>query len=143
MQGITITDQTTDGFLAVNLIDILQAIGPLLLTTKWQFTNLECFGKTAESLYSYADSSSYISGEILVQLAAKITQVIDGKFQAYRGNENQPWLIITAVDSSAYDVETVDENILVKLRQQFQQVSELPGNISLMPKLLTVLHTGD
>ncbi len=28
MQGITITDQTTDGFLGVNLIDILQAIAP-------------------------------------------------------------------------------------------------------------------
>ncbi|WP_199246182.1 hypothetical protein [[Phormidium] sp. ETS-05] len=126
MQGITITDQTTDGFLAVNLIDILQAIGSVLLTTKWQITNLECFGETAENLYSYADSSSYISGETLLQLASKITQVIDGKFQGYRGNENQPWLIITAVDSSAYDVETVDENILVQLRQQFQQVSELP-----------------
>jgi hypothetical protein len=41
---------------------------------------------------------SGISGELLLQLAADITQVIDGKFQGYRVNENQPWLIITAVD---------------------------------------------
>ncbi len=34
MQGITITDQTTDGFLAVNLIDILEAIAPGVLSSK-------------------------------------------------------------------------------------------------------------
>jgi hypothetical protein len=33
MQGITITDRTADGFLAVNLIDILQAIAPSLSST--------------------------------------------------------------------------------------------------------------
>ena len=62
----------------------------------------------------------------MLELAAEITQVIDGKFQGYLLNENQPWLIITAVDSSTYDVETVDENILNQIRQQFQQISELP-----------------
>jgi len=126
MQGITITDQTTDGFLAVNLIDILQAIAPAVLTTQWQITNLECLGKTAEKLYQIADSQQWISGALMLELAAAITQVIDGKFQGYRLNENQPWLIITAVDSSAYDVETLEENILGQIRQQFQQVSELP-----------------
>jgi len=126
MQGITITDQTTDGFLAVNLIDILQAIAPAVLTTQWQITNLECLGKTAEKLYQIADSQQWISCALMLELAAAITQVIDGKFQGYRLNENQPWLIITAVDSSAYDVETLEENILGQIRQQFQQVSELP-----------------
>jgi hypothetical protein len=126
MQGITITDQTTDGFLAVNLIDILEAIAPGVLISKWQISNLECLGEAAEKLYQIADSEECISGELLLQLAADITQVIDGKFAGYRLNESQPWLIVTAVDSSAYDVETVDDKILGQLRQQFQQVSELP-----------------
>ena len=126
MQGITITDQTTDGFLAVNLIDILQAIAPVVLTSQWQISHLECLGKTAEKLYQIADTQEFISGELLLQLAEGITQVIDGKFQGHRVNESNPWLIITAVDSSAYDVETVDEKILSQVRQQFQQVSELP-----------------
>ena len=56
-----------------------------------------------------ADDRELISGELLLQLAADITQVIDGKFAGYRLNESQPWLIVTAVDSSAYDVETVDD----------------------------------
>ena len=126
MQGITITDQTTDGFLSVNLIDILEAIAPGVLSSKWQISNLECLGEAAEKLYQIADSEECISGELLLQLAADITQVIDGKFAGYRLNESQPWLIVTAVDSSAYDVETVEEKILGQVRQQFQQVSELP-----------------
>ena len=126
MQGITITDQTTDGFLAVNLSDILQAIAPVVLTSQWQISNLECFGEAAEKLYKIAGDREFIPGELLLQLAADITQVIDGQFAGYRLNESQPWLIVTAVDSSAYDVETVDEKILGQLRQQFQEVSELP-----------------
>lgn len=126
MQGITITDQTIDGFLAVNLIDILQSIGPAVLTTQWQISHLECLGTTAEQLYQIADTQQWISGALLLELAAEITQVIDGNFQGNRLHENQPWLTITAVDSSAYDVETLDENILAQIRRQFQQVNELP-----------------
>lgn len=126
MHGITISDSTPDGFLAVNLIDILEIIAPAIATIQWQITNLECLGTTAEKLYQITDNRQLISSELLLELAAGITQVIDGKFQGYILNENQPWLIITAVDSSAYDVETVDENILNQIRQQFQQISELP-----------------
>ncbi|VXD24087.1 hypothetical protein PL8927_790180 [Planktothrix serta PCC 8927] len=126
MQGITITDETTDGFLAINLIDILQAIAPTVLTSQWQISHLECLGTTAERLHQIADNQQWISGTLLLELAAGITQVIDGKFQGNRLNENQPWLTITAVDSSAYDIESLDENILAQIRQQFQQVSELP-----------------
>lgn len=126
MHGITISDSTPDGFLAINLIDILEIIAPAIATTQWQITNLECLGITAEKLYQIADDRQLISSELLLKLVAEITQVIDGKFQGYLLNENQPWLIITAVDSSAYDVETVDENILNQIRQQFQQISELP-----------------
>ena len=126
MRGITISDSTPDGFLAVNLIDILGIIAPAISTTKWQITNLECLGRTAEKLEQLADDKQLISTELLLQLATEITQIVDGKFQGYFLNENQPWLIIAAVDSSAYDVETVDENILNQIRQQFQQISELP-----------------
>ena len=126
MRGITISDSTPDGFLAVNLIDILEIIAPAIATTQWRITNLECLGTTAEKLYEITDNWQLISSKLLLELAAEITQVIDGKFQGYLLNENQPWLIITAVDSSTYDVETVDENILNQIRQQFQQISELP-----------------
>jgi hypothetical protein len=60
----------------------------------------------------------------LLQLAAEITQVIDGKFQGNRLNENQPWLTITAVDSTAYDVETFDKTSLLKFNSSF---SKLPN----------------
>lgn len=118
MQGITIADQTTDGLLAVNLIDISfnQPVANKQSIMFWPSSGTN----------QIADDREFISGELLLQLAADITQVVDGQFAGYRLNESQPWLIVTAVDSSAYDVETVDDKILGQLRQEFQQVSELP-----------------
>lgn len=130
MQGITITDQTTDGFLRVNLIDILEKITPKALNSKWKIANLECLGEAAEELYKICDEQQQISGALLLQLATEITQVIEGRFEAYDLDQSQPWLIITAVDSSAYDVETVDEKILDRLQEQFEEVSDFP---SLLP----------
>lgn len=63
MQGITIADQTTDGFLAVNLIEILRAIAPVVLTSKWPISNLECFGQAAKS--NCRRSRIYIRGIII------------------------------------------------------------------------------
>ncbi|MDJ1174085.1 hypothetical protein [Roseofilum capinflatum] len=131
MQGITITDQTMDGFLTVNLIDILQQITPKVLNSNWKIYNLECLGATADELCQICDQEQQISGALLLQLATDITQVIDGKFEAYDFNKTQPWLIITAVDSSAYDVETVDEKILDRLRKQFQQVTDFPSLLTI------------
>jgi len=127
MQGITISDQTTDGFLTINLIDILQEITPKVLNSQWKIAHLECFGATAEALYKICDQEQQISGVLLLELATEITQVIEGRFEAYNLNQTQPWLIITAVDSSAYDIETVDEKILDRFREIFQQVSEFPS----------------
>ena len=122
-----ITDQTPDGFLTVNLIDILQQITPTVLNSTWKIANLECLGTTAEALYKICDEEQQISGELLLELATEITQVIEGKCEAYDRDRTQPWLIITAVDSSAYDIETVNDKILDCLRQQFQQVQDFPS----------------
>jgi len=66
-----------------------------------------------------------VSGRCLLQLAAGVNQVIDGKFKGYRQGEDRPWIIIQAVDSSAYDVYSTDNETLTKIRQHFEQVEEI------------------
>jgi hypothetical protein len=48
-------------------------------------------------------------------------------FQAYRNQASEPWIIIRAVDSSAFDVETDSETLIEQIRGQFNNVANLPG----------------
>ncbi len=127
MRGITISDrQPNNNTLAVNLADILQLFGPKLASTEWEISDIECLGTDSESLHQLADTQTRVSGETLLQIASNITQVIDGTFVGYPDNAPEPNIIVRAVDSSAYDVESSDETILTVLRQRFQQVEDLP-----------------
>lgn len=127
MRGITISDrQANSNILAVNLTDILQLLGPQLATTEWEISDIECFGNNRERLYQIANTQTRVSGEILLQIATNITQITEGTFTCYPDKGSQPSIIVRAVDSSAYDVESSDEAILTKLRQRYQNVEDLP-----------------
>ncbi|MGH2415075.1 MAG: hypothetical protein ACRDEA_15565, partial [Microcystaceae cyanobacterium] len=115
-----------DNFLAVDLIDILHQINSLVEESEWEISEVECLGKDADKLHQLSDTNERVSGHILLPVAANLAQVIDGVFAGYRKGESQPWIIIEAVDSSAYDVYTSDEVVLAQLRQAFKQVIDLP-----------------
>lgn len=126
MRGITISDrQPNNNILAVNLVDILQLLGPQLALIEWEVSDVECLGTDSDRLHQLADTQTRVSGETLLQIATNIVQVIDGTFAGYLKNELQPSIIVRAADSSAYDVESSDDAILTKLRQRFQNVEDL------------------
>lgn len=125
MPGVTITDRKDGNVLAVDLVDILHQIGSLAEESEWEISEVECLGTAADKLHQLADTNVRIPGDILLQLAANLIQVIDGVFIGYRNRESQPWIVIEAVDSSAYDVESEDEAVLEQMRQHFKQVVNL------------------
>ncbi|NES74353.1 MULTISPECIES: hypothetical protein [Okeania] len=127
MRGITISDrQPNNNTLTVNLADILQLLGSKLASTEWEVLDIECLGTNKNPLHELADTKTRVSGDTLLQIASNVTQIIDGTFLCYPDNGQEPNIIIRAVDSSAYDVESSDETILTKLQQRFQQVEDLP-----------------
>ncbi|MBC6476896.1 MAG: hypothetical protein GDA56_02960 [Hormoscilla sp. GM7CHS1pb] len=127
MRGITIMDRQPDSNrLAVNLIDILEQLGSAIATTEWKISDVECIGQEADLLHEISDTQRIVSGITLLQIARNIIQVIDGTFAGYQINKSEPWIIIEAVDSSAYDVDSNEETILTKLRQRFINVENLP-----------------
>lgn len=127
MRGITISDrQPNTNILAVNLADILQLIGSKLATTEWEISDIECFGNYSDRLYQLADNKTRISGETLLQIAQNITQVIDGTFAGYLQNKSEPNIVVRVIDSTAYDVESNDEDILTQLQQRFQNIEDIP-----------------
>jgi hypothetical protein len=127
MQGITITARTEDNLLAVDLIDILRLLGSDVEGNSWEISQVECVGSDAEALHQIADSETRVSGMKLFEIASNLMQVIYGTFKAYRLGESIPWIVIRAVDSSAYDVETQDEAVLDRIRNSFTQVTDLPS----------------
>ena len=126
MYGIEIADRRDGSFLAVDLVDILKILGSLAEESEWEISEVECLGAVADKLHQLADAKVRVSGQILLQLAANLTQVIEGVFAGYRNGESEPWIVIEAVDSSAYDVESSEISVLELFRGKFKQVAELP-----------------
>ena len=56
---------------------------------------------------------------------AVTAQVVEGEFQGFRDDERSPWIIIRAVDSSAYDVLAEDDRIVERIRRSFRNVNEI------------------
>lgn len=129
MHGITISDSTDDQrMLTVDLIDILRLLGPSATDSEWLISGVECAGgAAAEDLHRLADQPARIPGGKLLSLATGVTQVIDGIFTGYRNGETQPWITIRAVDSSAFDVQSDDEEALARMKRHFRNVTAFGG----------------
>ncbi len=81
----------------------------------------------AERLQELADASAIIPGDELVQLASAVSQVIDGKFSAFEADSDVPWIVISAVDSGAYDVMSDRVDVLTAVKNAFRSVKYIPG----------------
>jgi hypothetical protein len=126
MKGITITDTDNRGILSVSLDALLFIVQDAIADSRWDCHNVEAVGSTAAELHRLCDSRIEFNSAILRSLASGADQIIDGEFRAFKPDESRPWLIIRAVDSSAYDVETENPSLLHMLRSRFQRVSEIP-----------------
>ena len=129
MRGIEIwVHSQTDNALAFDLVDILRAIGPQAEQSIWKIEGLECFGDAAELLHDISDNGRTIDGKKLVRLADQVYQTIDGYISGYRNDtDEQPWIIVRAVDGTSFDVECADPVVLDRLRQRFNTVTDLPS----------------
>ena len=127
MFGITISELDERGILAVDLRHILAALGKEATACRWQVENAEASGPAAELLQELSDRRAIISGEELFTIANAIDQVVDGKFSAFECESNACWLVVSAVDSSAYDVTSSDAQLLQSLLGQFSSAKFIPG----------------
>jgi diaminopimelate decarboxylase len=127
MKGITFRQRNTGGALSFDLKDILRVIGDRARHSAWNIRNLECSdGDPAARLYQLEDSGEQIAGHLLMDIAEHVGQVIDGEFVGYLPGESEPWVTIRAVDSSAWDVESVDDMVLRALSEHFSDTAPLP-----------------
>jgi len=67
-----------------------------------------------------------LSGHDLMAATDRVLQVIDGEFDAFDDDQNKPWVIVRAIDSSFWEVESSDANVLAAVRGCFHRVEENP-----------------
>jgi hypothetical protein len=99
-------------------------LGQRAYDSEWERSGVECVGNAADKLHELSDARARVPGEALLQIAASVTQVIDGRFVGYQQYRNQPWIIIRAVDSSFYEIEIEDEEVLTQIREHFTNVED-------------------
>jgi hypothetical protein len=127
LQGVEITDKdTAKCFLSFDLKDILPLAGVRAATSRWRCRFVECTGESAEELHAASDAGRIISGEELLRIASGLLQVIDGRFEAYSDVDAEPWLMVKAVDSSSFEVWSDDPDVIIRVRENFREVSDLP-----------------
>ena len=127
MIGVTIQDVDDRNVLAVDLKDILDIAGVRALRSRWLLSEVQAGGtEAAEELQRLSDTGKFIEGDRILDLSKQVWQVIDGKFQGFDYGSANPWIIVIAVDSTAYDVVTEERNLIDTLKARFEKVHDLP-----------------
>jgi hypothetical protein len=127
MEKLRIFD--SDGFgLAYDLRDVLRVLAPRSLAAKWTIRTpdawpFEATGAGGERLEELAEVSAQISGDELLAIADYTVQVIWADFVgALFDDPSHAWLIIRAVDSSFFEIETSDQAALATIKSAFKDV---------------------
>lgn len=123
MEYVTISDEDDRGRLAIDLRDILHALGPGAEALLWEAKNVDCTGASANELEDIATKRMAITGDRLLQIAQDLTQTTDGEFTGRDRAEGRIRLIVRAVDSSFFDVIFEDPRVPELLGARFARVS--------------------
>jgi hypothetical protein len=81
----------------------------------------EATGKNGDQLEALARAGSPIRGTMLSELANETRQVIWGEFSAALPQQDS-WITIRAIDSTFYEVTTMDAAVLNKIKSAYKDV---------------------
>ena len=119
--------------LALDLKDLLRLLAPRSFEASWVVSTVksskpehewfEATGEGGEQLEALAQDNARLSGSDLAALADNTRQVIWGEFVAsVPMQSDKTWVIIRAVDSTFYEIDTDDETVLSKVNSTYKDV---------------------
>jgi hypothetical protein len=134
MQTLQIHDFLTSRRMVVDPRVVLTMLGKRAILASWQVARVARYNEAcmitgdeaADRLEALSESQSRISGALLIQLVHEVVQIIWGEFRAYEEGEDEPWVVVRAIDSSWCEVETDDEEVLNCVRRTFVDVRTAP-----------------
>ncbi len=115
-----------EGGLGFDLPDVLKALGPRVSSSAWAVDGLNYVSRDERDIPAlHGGAGARILGTELLLSLPNLLQVIDGEFRAFEAGR-EPWVIVRAVDSSWWEVESEDGVALSAIRERFQNVDEKP-----------------
>ncbi len=116
-----------------DLKDLLRLLAPGSLQATWTISTVkssepghewfEATGEGRDELETLAQENARISGTDFAALAEKTHQVIWGEFIGSKpAQPEELWVIIRAIDSTFYEIETDDEGVLKKISATYKDV---------------------
>lgn len=122
-----------DHVLAFDLRDLLRLLAPRSLEARWVVSTVkssrpghewfEATGEGGERLEVLAQGDGQLSGSEFAALAENTRQVIWGEFVGSAPTQSdKPWVIIRAVDSTFYEIDSEDEAVLDKISSTYKDV---------------------
>lgn len=119
--------------LALDLRDLLRLLAPRSLQANWavspvksslaEYAWFEATGEGGERLEALTQDDGRLSGSELAALAEDTRQVIWGEFSgSLPAQPGGTWVVIGAVDSTFYAIETDDEAVLSTIGAKYRDV---------------------
>jgi len=118
----------------ITLRRVLALIGDsAVVQSYWEIRDAECAGdpEAAAELIQISDKAEFIKGARLIELADRGVQLIDGELRAQHAMSAPPWLLIVAIDSTRWLVESTDRTVYSRLQETMATTpSDGPSHIS-------------
>jgi hypothetical protein len=115
----------------IELRDFLPLLSGRAQASQWQVTAYDEPGVypyfevvECERLWELEESGARFSYEELEVMAQQVLQVIWGCFKAFDQDQLSPWLLLTAVDSTFWSVDTDDLAVRKAVFGRFKDVRE-------------------
>ena len=116
-----------------DLKDLLRLLAPGSLQATWTISTVkssepghewfEATGEGRDELETLAQENARISGADFAALAEKTHQIIWGEFIGSKPTQPEElWVIIRAIDSTFYEIETDDDALLKKISAHYKDV---------------------
>ncbi len=112
---------------ALDLYDLIAALGDRALNSIWFGNGVECYGESAEELYALTSQNQPIEGGDLLSITAGIRQTIAGDFHAFDPVGTTHWIFIRAWEGNGFYIETDDAQIEQQLKTHFPWVEDMEG----------------
>jgi hypothetical protein len=120
--GLIIDDEEADRpVLAFDLEHVLGALGTLALESGWRAQVASWTprpGLDAEPFAAWGGGEAEVDGGAALGLARTVLRVADGTFEGLRGGA--PWIEVSAVDGTHWDVRTDEEAAVAALEGRFR-----------------------
>lgn len=95
----------------VQLAELLLVLGKLVVDATWVLRVVEVAPGDGEVSLDTWDPARVLSTFDVLHLFTPDVQLIDGELESTRRENGEPWLVMRAVDSTTWDIETADPKV--------------------------------